>query len=99
MIAPKQPEPSVPTNLILKGVLDEVYERLKQSATTNHPSLNYEIIARLEAQVFPRRTSAQDHLAAIRATRNRLNPGVAFDHAEVERLKREGRASSWLRST
>ena len=87
MVASKQHEPSVPTNLTLKGVPDEVYERLKQSAVTNHRSLNGEIIARLEAQVFPHSTSAQDHLAAIRATRNRLKPGVAFDHADVDRFK------------
>ena len=81
----------MPANLTLKGVPDEVYERLKQSATVNHRSLNSEIIARLEAQVLPRRTSAQEHLIAIRATRDRLNK-AAFDHADIDRLKREGRS-------
>ena len=38
----------MPTNLTLKGVPDEVYERLKESATSNHRSLNSEIIARLQ---------------------------------------------------
>jgi antitoxin FitA len=81
----------MPTTLTLKGVPDEVYERLKQSATINHRSLNSEIIARLEAQVLPHRTSAQEHLAAIRATRARLTK-VSFDHAEIDRFKRQGRA-------
>ena len=81
----------MPTNLSLKGVPDEVYERLKASASVNHRSLNGEIIARLEAQVLPRRPTAQDHLAAIRATRARLTT-VAFDHADIDRFKREGRA-------
>jgi len=36
----------MPTNLTLKGVPDEVYERLKTSAGINHRSLNSEIIAR-----------------------------------------------------
>jgi len=57
----------VPTNLTLKGVPDEVDERLKQLATTNHRSLNGKFIARLEAQVFPCRNSAQDHLAAVKS--------------------------------
>ena len=50
---------------------DEVYERLKMSASVNHRSLNSEIIARLEAQVLPRK-SAAEQLSAIRATRDRL---------------------------
>lgn len=80
----------MPTNLTLKGVPDEVYERLKMSANVNHRSLNSEIIARLEAQVLPSRSVAEQ-LAAIRATRARLTKAV-FDHAEVDRFKREGRA-------
>ena len=80
----------MPTNLTLKGVPDEVYERLKVSASANHRSLNSEIIARLEAQVLPRR-SAAEQLAAIRATRDRLSK-VAFDHEVIDRAKREGRA-------
>lgn len=81
----------MPTNLTLKGVPDEVYERLKESATVNHRSLNSEIIARLQAQVLPRRVSAEEHLAAIRAVRGRL-ARAKFDHGEVDRFKREGRA-------
>lgn len=81
----------MPANLTLKGVPDEVYERLKQSATVNHRSLNSEIIARLEAQVLPRRTTAQEHLVAIRATRDRLDR-ASFDHDDVDRFKREGRS-------
>ena len=80
----------MPTNLTLKGVPDEVYERLKMSASVNHRSLNSEIIARLEAQVLPRK-SAAEHLSAIRATRDRLTK-AAVDHDAIDRAKREGRA-------
>ena len=80
----------MPTNLTLKGVPDEVYERLKTSAVVNHRSLNSEIIARLEAQVLPRRT-ASEQLAAIRATRSRLTQ-TTLDHDVIDRAKREGRA-------
>lgn len=81
----------MPANLTLKGVPDEVYERLKEAAAANHRSLNSEIIAVLEAQVLPRRLSAHDHLAAIRAARSRLKR-TEFDHTEVDRIKRAGRA-------
>jgi plasmid stability protein len=80
----------MPTNLTLKGVPDAVYERLKTSAAANHRSLNSEIIARLEAQVLPRR-SATEQLAAIRAARARLSK-ESFDHDIVDAAKREGRA-------
>lgn len=80
----------MPANLTLKGVPDLVYERLKQAASANHRSLNGEIIARLEAQVLPRRVAAEDHLAAIRTIRDRLQ-GLSFDHADIDRFKREGR--------
>ena len=80
----------MPTNLTLKGVPDEVYDRLKTSASVNHRSLNSEIIARLEAQVLPRRTAAEQ-LAAIRAARARLAK-QDFDHDAIDAAKREGRA-------
>lgn len=80
----------MPANLTLKGVPDEVYELLKMSATVNHRSLNSEIIARLEAQVLPRRSVA-DQLTAIRAARARLKK-AAFDHDVIDAAKREGRA-------
>lgn len=81
----------MPANLTLKGVPDEVHERLKEAATVNHRSLNSEIIAVLEAHVLPHRLSAHDHLAAIRAARSRLRQ-TEFDHTEVDQIKREGRA-------
>lgn len=81
----------MPANLTLKGVPDEVYKRLKEAAAVSHRSLNSEIIALLEASVLPRRRSAQDHLSAIRAARARLKK-ASFDHRELDRIKREGRA-------
>lgn len=81
----------MPTTLTLKGLPDEVYGRLKDSAVANHRSLNSEIISRLQAQVMPNRTTAQEHIAAIRATRARISE-VSFDHADIDQFKREGRA-------
>jgi plasmid stability protein len=79
----------MPRNITLKGIPDEVYSRLKEVATENHRSLNSEIIARLEAQLLPRRT-AQDQLQSIRALRQRLGQSK-FDHKLIDTYKREGR--------
>ena len=81
----------MPTTITLKGIPDDVYERLKASAAANHRSLNSEVIACLESTLMTRRASAPDQLAAIRALRSRLPKGT-FNHAEVDRLKRQGRA-------
>jgi plasmid stability protein len=91
MIPCEQREWTMPANLTLKGVPDEVYERLKEAATVSHRSLNSEIIAVLESHVLPRRVSAQDHLSAIRAARARLKR-TDFDHTRLDAVKREGRA-------
>lgn len=79
----------MPTDLTLNSLPDDLYERLKSAARTNQRSLNSEIIARLEAQVLPRR-SAADQIESIRAARGRLNT-ASFDHDLIDAAKREGR--------
>lgn len=81
----------MPVTIVLKGIPDAVYERLKDAASANHRSLNSEIIARLEAQLLPQRTSAMEHLTAIRAIRARLKK-ASFSHADIDRIKRQGRS-------
>lgn len=80
----------MPTTITLKGIPDDVYERLKSAADANHRSLNSEVIACLESMLMPRKTTAAQHLAAIRAIRARL-PKARFDHDEIDALKRQGR--------
>jgi plasmid stability protein len=82
----------MPTTLTLKGIPDEVYARLKESAAVHRRSLSSEIISHLEVQVMSGRISAQQHLAAIRAARARLHAAATFDHADIDRFKRQGRA-------
>lgn len=81
----------MPISVTLKGVPDDIYERVKASAEANHRSLNSEVIACLEAVLMPKRVPATQHLAAIRAIRARL-PETGFDHDEIDRIKRQGRA-------
>jgi antitoxin FitA len=81
----------MPTTITLKGIPDDVYERLKASASANHRSLNSEVIACIEATLMTRRTSVLDQLTAIRAIRAKLPKG-AFKHDDIDRFKRQGRA-------
>ena len=81
----------MPTTITLKGIPDDVYERLKASASANHRSLNSEVIACIEATLMTRRIAASDQLMRIRAIRSRLTQG-AFKHDDVDRFKRQGRA-------
>jgi len=80
----------VPTTITLKGIPDDVYDRLKASAEANRRSVNSEVIASLETLLLPKKTTALQHLAAIQALRARL-PQDAFEHEDIDRLKREGR--------
>lgn len=80
----------MPTSLTLKGIPDDVYEGLKSAAQANRRSLNSEVIACLKSRLMPRNTTAAEHLAAIRAIRERL-PQKHFDHDEIGALKRQGR--------
>lgn len=81
----------MPFNLTLKSIPDEVYVRLKESASINHRSINSEVIARLEAQLLPVPGQALENLSAIRALRSRLKQ-ARFDHRDIDQMKREGRS-------
>ena len=80
----------MPTTITLKGIPDDLYARLKISADASRRSLNSEVIACLESVLMPRKVTAAQHLAAIRAIRARL-PERGFDHNEVDAFKRQGR--------
>ena len=80
----------MPTTITLKGIPDEVYSRLQQSALANRRSINSEVIVCLESLLLPSKPSAATQLASIRALRARLR-AEDFDHDEMDRIKREGR--------
>jgi antitoxin FitA len=84
------PSRAMPTTITLKGIPDDIYERLKQSAEANRRSVNSEVIVCLETLLLPKKTPASEHLAAIRAIRSRL-PKRAFKHSDIDRFKRAGR--------
>lgn len=80
----------MPTNLTLKNVPDEVYERLKASALAHRRSLNSEAIVCLETMLVARRVSVSERLTRARALRAAL-PGGKFRADDIDAFKREGR--------
>jgi plasmid stability protein len=80
----------MPTNLTLKNIPDEVYERLKVSAESHRRSLNSEIIVCLESVLIPGRVPPAERLARARARRSAL-PKVRFKAKDIDAMKREGR--------
>lgn len=82
---------TVPTNLTLKNIPDEVYTRLKAAAALHRRSLNGEAIVSLEAVLVPGRAMADERLARARE----LRAGLAarkFEVRDVDAFKRQGRA-------
>lgn len=80
----------MPVSLTLKGIPDEVYERLKASAVANRRSLNSEAIVCLESVFLPGKMPVAERLARVRTLRASLAPGK-FRARDIDRLKREGR--------
>ena len=80
----------MPTNLTLKNIPDDVYERLKVSAETHRRSLNSEAIVCLETALMPGQIPVGERLARARALRANL-PKVRFRAQDIDALKREGR--------
>ena len=80
----------MPTDLTLKRIPDEVYERPKASAEAHRRSLNSEAIACLESVLLPEKISPAERLARARALRATLPKGK-FRARDIDLLKREGR--------
>ncbi len=55
--------------ITIKGVPQELYERLKRSAAAHHRSINSELIFCLETLLMPRRVTPEERIARARALR------------------------------
>jgi plasmid stability protein len=60
--------------ITLKNIPDDLYERLKLQARAHRRSVNSELIHCLETVLRPKRVTAQERLARIRAIRPRIDP-------------------------
>jgi antitoxin FitA len=89
MVAPL--EQAMPTTLTLKNIPDEIYTRLKDLAAAHRRSLNSEAINCLESVLVHNKISPAERLERARDLRSGL-PKTAFRSAELDKLKRLGRA-------
>ena len=81
----------MPTTLTLKGIPDDVYDRLKIVAELHRRSLNNEAIACLEVMLLPSKATAAERIASARKLRGSLDSG-AFTSKSIDEFKRQGRA-------
>jgi plasmid stability protein len=78
-------------SLTLKGIPDDLLNRLRQAAGANRRSLNREVIERLERSLEGRRLDPDSLLARADALRGRLAL-APLDDAAIRQAKRTGRA-------
>jgi plasmid stability protein len=83
-------ELNMPTNLTLKNIPDEVYDRLKHSAVLHRRSLNSEAILCLEMVLVPTSIPPSERLARARALRAAL-PQKRYSVRNIDADKRQGR--------
>ena len=77
--------------IIVKNIPEDLYERLRQSATENHRSINSEIIVCIERSVQSRKHSSTDSiLAKAREMRTRTKAPL-LTHDEFNEMKNAGR--------
>lgn len=81
----------MPTTLTLKGIPDDLYARLKETAEAHRRSLNNEAISVLETALLPRKATTSERIARARALRAPLKTG-AFLSKDIDQFKRQGRA-------
>ena len=77
-------------NLALRGISDELHQRLKAAAKRNHRSLNGEILARLEASVPRKPVDPKEMLERIQRRRESLGP-IDTSPETIRELREHGR--------
>jgi plasmid stability protein len=77
-------------SLTIKGVPDEVLERLRRSAEEHRRSLNSEVIHRLERSVGSVPIDPEAYLARVRRLQERTNLPPLTDEL-LDEARREGR--------
>lgn len=78
-------------SITIKNIPQELYEKLKITASLNHRSLNNETINCLESVLMPQQLSVADKLLRAKRIRTKLGNAV-FDPDEIQNAIEEGRA-------
>ena len=77
-------------SLTIKNIPDDLYEQIKQSASTHRRSINNELIVGLEKAFQPVKMDVEKHISAAREIREAL-AGYQFDEDEIQAAKHKGR--------
>ena len=75
--------------ITVRNIPDDLYQRLKQAAKTNHRSINGEIIACIERSVRPRPLDVATFLAEARQLREQT-ANYVLTADELREAKNEG---------
>ena len=78
------------TTITVKNIPEELYDRLKLLAESNHRSINSEIIVCIERSVFSHPVDPEAFLAKARQLRERTS-GYLVSDQEFTQAKRLGR--------
>ena len=78
------------TTITVKGIPEDLYQKLKAAAEANHRSINSEIINLIERSLTPRRLSAGELLERARRLHESFR-GRTIALSELEDARREGR--------
>jgi len=76
--------------LTIKNIPDELYEKLKKSATEHRRSINSEVIVCLERSLLAPKLDMATTLARVRKLRKKTS-GHPLTDKELSRAKKEGR--------
>ena len=90
MVAPIINLDQTVTTVTFKNIPDDLYAKLKESASAHHRSINSELINCLETMLKPRKIEAEERLARLRSIRVAVdNEAVRFE--ELQQAIDEGR--------
>ena len=78
------------TTITLKGIPDDLYARLRDTAAAHHRSINSEVIACLEQALLPSKSRHEDQLRRIAEIREKLK-GRKFKAADIDQAINQGR--------
>ncbi len=76
--------------LTIKNIPDDLYNELKIVSEQHHRSINSEVIMCLKRSLLPKKVSAEDRLAEIRALRAQITPDACTEE-EIGQAINEGR--------
>ena len=77
--------------LTIKNIPDDLYEKLKASATAHHRSINSELIHCLETLLMPKKITAAERIMRARALRPNISPDTVSTNEIMEAIE-QGRS-------